>query len=252
MRNSHLIINADDWGRDRATTGAIADCVTSGAVSAVSAMVFMADSDRAAAVAVDRDIQAGLHLNLTTPFSARCEPKLREHQRIVAAYLRRHKFAPAIFHPGLRQAFAYVVRAQIDEYRRLYGADPGRIDGHHHMHLCANVLGQGLLPAGVAVRRSFSFMAGEKSVANRLYRAFVDARLERRYRLTDYFFSLPPMHPPERLQRIFSLARRFVVELETHPVRAEEYAFLQRDLAPYAARLREDASAGQASTGSAA
>ena len=65
-----LIVNADDWGRDRLTTDRILDCVTAGAVSAVSAMVFAEDSERAAALALDRSIDVGLHLNFTSPFTA--------------------------------------------------------------------------------------------------------------------------------------------------------------------------------------
>jgi hypothetical protein len=95
------------------------------------------------------------------------------------------------------------------------------------MHLCANVLLKGLLPAGTTVRRSFSFRAGEKSHGNRLYRGLVDRILARRHRLVDYFFALPPLAPPERLQRIFSLAHQSVVEVETHPVHADEYRFFR-------------------------
>ena len=60
----------------------------------------------------------------------------------------------------LAGTFRDVVAAEIDEYRRLYGTEPQRIDGHHHMHLCANVLQGGLLPAGTVVRRNFSVSAG--------------------------------------------------------------------------------------------
>jgi hypothetical protein len=42
----------------------------------------------------------------------------------------------------------------------------------------------------------------------------------------DFFFSLPPFAPAVRMQRIFNLARRFVVEVETHPINPEEYQFL--------------------------
>jgi predicted glycoside hydrolase/deacetylase ChbG (UPF0249 family) len=223
-----LIVNADDWGRDRATTSSIADCVASGAVTAVSAMVFMEDSERAAVLARERAIAAGLHLNMTTGFSGRgCPRRLVEHQRAVAAYLRRHRLAQVILHPGLHRAFTYVVKAQLDEFRRLYGFEPARIDGHHHMHLAANVLLAGLLPAGTMVRRSFSFQPGERSLANRLYRQAIDRVLARRHRLTDFFFSLPPFEPAGRLQRIFGLARGSVVELETHPAHPDEYRYLQ-------------------------
>src|SRR3989454_7832617 len=222
-----LILNADDWGRDRGTTGRILDCALRGAVSSVSAMVFMEDSERAAAIALDRKIEAGLHLNLTTRFSTPgCPVRLGERQGQLARYLLRHRLAQAVFHPGLIRSFEYVVAAQRDEFRRLYGTDPDRLDGHHHMHLCANVFLGGLLPPGTLVRRNFSFQAGEESLWNRLYRRFVDGMLARRHRLVDFFFSLQPHEPPGRLQRIFSLAREFVVEVETHPVHPEEYRFL--------------------------
>src|SRR5205823_1188921 len=96
----------------------------------------------------------------------------------------------------------------------------------HHMHLCSNVLLGGLLPAGTLVRRNFSFQPGEKSFCNRLYRRAMDGILARRHRLVDFFFSLEPLEPPGRLQRILSLTSEFVVELETHPVNLKEYRFL--------------------------
>jgi hypothetical protein len=133
------------------------------------------------------------------------------------------------YHPGLAGDFEYVVQAQIEEYRRLYGTEPERLDGHHHMHLCANVLLGGLLPRGTIVRRNFSFERREKSFLNRLYRRFVDRKLARRHRLVDYFFSLEPLSPSGRLERIFSMATLFTVEVETHPVRREEYHFLMSD-----------------------
>jgi hypothetical protein len=131
-----------------------------------------------------------------------------------------------IFHPGLAGSFEYVVKAQLEEFSRLYGAAAERIDGHHHMHLCANVLVAKLLPAGTIVRRNFSFRRGEKSWANRFYRATLDRRLSRRHRMADFFFNIQPMQPAERLQRIFADARNAVVEMETHPIDPGEYQFL--------------------------
>jgi chitin disaccharide deacetylase len=222
-----LIINGDDWGRNTETTDRMFECVAHGTVSSVSAMVFMEDSARAAEIARDRAVDAGLHLNLTTPFSAsNCPSRLADRQREIVSYLLRRTFHRMIFHPGLARSFEYVVKAQLDEFGRLYGMLPSRIDGHHHMHLCANVLLGRLLPAGTLVRRNFSFQAGEKSLVNRLYRGALDRGLARRHRLVDFFFSLPPLDPPSRLERIFSLANQFTVEVETHPVHPEEYSFL--------------------------
>ena len=226
LRNGVLIVNADDWGRDVDTTDRSLDCVLREAVSSVSAMVFMEDSERAAVLAQVHAVDAGFHLNLTTPFSApQCSSRLIEHQQKLSRFLRSHRLAPFMYHPGLAASFEYVVRAQLEEFERLYGALPNRVDGHHHMHLCANVLRQKLLPAGTIVRRNFSFGSREKGYLNRLYRRWQDRRLAQRHRLADFFFSLPPLDP-RRMERIFGLASRFSVEVETHPVNPEEYRFL--------------------------
>jgi chitin disaccharide deacetylase len=209
------------------TTERTLECFLGGTVSSVSGMVFMEDSERSAAIAQERGIDVGLHLNLTSPFSfPGTATRLREQQQRISKFLRRHRFAPAIFHPGLRPAFEYVVAAQLDEFRRLYGADPIRIDGHHHMHLAANVLLGKLLPSGTVVRRNFSFERGEKSWANRLYRRVQDNVLSRRHRLPDFLFPLAPLDPRARLRRVFSLAKQGVVEVETHPINRDEYRFL--------------------------
>jgi len=222
-----LIVNADDWGCDRRTTNAIFDCFQCGAISSVSAMLFMQDSEHAAEIAREHGIDAGLHLNLTTPFSAALTPpRLADHQQRISRHLSRNRFAPAVFHPGLIRSFEYVVAAQLDEYARLYGIPAGRIDGHHHMHLSANVVFSTLLPAGSVMRRNFSFRAGERPFCNRLYRKFVDGMIGRRYRLTDLFYSLTPLEPAQRLREIFLQARLRVVEVECHPARPEERAFL--------------------------
>jgi predicted glycoside hydrolase/deacetylase ChbG (UPF0249 family) len=222
-----LIINADDWGRDVDTTDRMFECLQQGAVSSVSAMVFMRDSTRAAALAREHGVDAGLHLNFTTPLSGPDLPaELFERQREVAAYLTKRRLNQVIFNPTLRRSFEYVVAAQLDEYRRLYGESPRRIDGHHHMHLAANVLAGGLLPSGTVVRRNFSFQSGEKSLLNRMYRKNIDRKLAKRHRLVDYLFPLAPLEPRARLDRVLSLARESVVELETHPIHQNEYEFL--------------------------
>ncbi|MFZ1135700.1 MAG: ChbG/HpnK family deacetylase [Candidatus Korobacteraceae bacterium] len=230
VNTGQLIVNADDWGRDHETTDRTLECVVRGSISSVSAMVFMLDSARAADIAKERRIDTGLHLNFTTTFSApECPARLLECQRELAEHLLRHRLSQVLFYPGLMQSFKYIVSAQLDEFCRLYGAPAGRIDGHHHMHLCANVLLGRLLPSGTIVRRNFSFQPGEKSFGNRFYRKVVDRILARRHRLVDFFFSLPPLDSPEHLQHIFALANVFSVEVETHPICPDEYSFLVGD-----------------------
>jgi predicted glycoside hydrolase/deacetylase ChbG (UPF0249 family) len=227
LRTNALIVNADDWGHDRNTTDRILECSLRGSLSSASAMVFMSDSERAAALASERGLDVGLHLNFTETFSAPIGyARLAEHHARVANFLLRNRFSQVVYHPCLTNSFEYLVSAQLEEFRRIYGFAPERIDGHHHMHLCANVLYGKLLPVGTRVRRNVSFWPHEKGLANRLYRHFVDSRLATRHVLADFLFSLPPLDPKGRLQRIFTAARESVVELETHPVNADEYAFL--------------------------
>jgi hypothetical protein len=209
------------------TTNRSLDCALQGTISSVSAMVFMEDSERAALLAQQHKVEAGIHLNFTKTFSTgQCPPKLIEHQRKLSHFLRSNRYAPIIYHSGLAVSFEYAVKAQLEEFERLYGVPPIRVDGHHHMHLCANVLLAELIPAGTLARRSFSFASGEKSWMNRIYRRWVDKRLQRHHRLVDYLFSLAPIEPRDRLQRIVSLACHSMVELETHPINPPEYRFL--------------------------
>lgn len=222
-----LIINADDWGRDVQTTDRIFDCFQAGAISSASGMVFMEDSERAASVAKEQGCDIGLHLNLSAPFSGPNVPdRLANHHEKIRRYLAAKRLARLVYHPGLANSFEYVVACQLEEFTRLYGNMPDRIDGHHHMHLCANVMLQRLLPSGTIVRRHFSYEPGEKVVRNGIFRLFSRVTLSGRFRVTDFFFSLPPLAPATRIQRIFGLSEQSVVELETHPINPEEYRFL--------------------------
>jgi chitin disaccharide deacetylase len=97
------------------------------------------------------------------------------------------------------------------------------------MHLCANVLISNLIPAGVRVRRNFSFWPGEKSWLNRAYRELVDRWLARKYQLTDYFFDLTQCMQEKKLERVVILARSSNVELMTHPIVPTEVDYLLSD-----------------------
>ena len=186
-----LIVNADDWGRCVAETDAALQCFKQGRVTSVSAMVFMADSERAAQLSRTNEVDVGLHLNFAEQFTAQNAPAaLLEAQARLIGFLMGNKYAQLLYNPLLRRQFTYSCQAQFAEFERLYGKPPSHIDGHHHMHLCGNMLFASTLPRGSKLRRNFSFWPGEKSVLNRMYRAAVDFWLGRRHRLTDYFFDL--------------------------------------------------------------
>lgn len=218
-----LIINADDWGGWRSATDVAWECFQAGRISSATAMVFMADSERAAKLAEGTELGIGLHVNLNQTFTGTKVPAsvVAAHERI-RRYLRASKLSQLVYNPGLGGAFRDVVQAQRDEFERLYGRVPTHYDGHQHMHLSMNALLGEVLPAGAKVRRSFSFWPGEKSAFNRTYRRWVDRRLQRRHRTTDYFFALSQCLNGERADRVFNLAGKAEVELMTHPEKPAE------------------------------
>jgi len=222
-----LISNADDLGRSRLATDRILECHARGTVTSASAMVFMADSERAAKLARGAGLDTGLHLNLTEPFNASTVPvELREAHASVRRRLLAHNYAPLIYFPFLQRHIRLLVRQQELEYQRLYGDAPSHWDGHHHMHLCANVLLHCLIPRGRKVRKHFTFARGEKSWLNRAFRDAVNRWLQTRYITTDYLFSLSLCRKRGTLPEVLRLAASATVELENHPEQEEDFRWL--------------------------
>ena len=127
-------------------------------------MVFMGDSKRAAKLAKDHQLDdVGLHLNFSEEFmDASCPEALKEHHRRIVRFLRRNKYAQLLYNPLLRKAFACSYRAQMEEFARLFEKLPSHVDGHHHMHLCANLLLSRPMPAGTQSSPELLFLAGRK------------------------------------------------------------------------------------------
>jgi glycosyltransferase involved in cell wall biosynthesis len=205
-------------------------CFGAKRINAASAMVFMEDSERAAALATASGLDIGLHINFTEAFTGPyVSPSLRRQHERLCRFLRVNNYALVIYNPFLRNAFREVFAAQVEEFVRLYGRAPSRFDGHQHMHLCSNMLLDGLLPAGARVRRNLSFTAGEKSLLNRYYRRLVDRRLAKRHRLGDFFFALSQQCSIPQLRRVAALAKSFDVELLAHPQVNLEFETLLSD-----------------------
>jgi predicted glycoside hydrolase/deacetylase ChbG (UPF0249 family) len=222
-----LIINADDWGWNKTSTDNSLVCFKNGGITSVSAMVFMEDSQRAAELALEYGLDAGLHLNFTTKFNRNITSnKLLECQQRITTFLHKNKYCFLLYNPVLKGSFHYVFSAQYEEYVRLYHKEPTHIDGHHHMHLCTNILIDKLIPKNSKVRRNFSFTSGEKSLLNQSYRSLVDRWLQQRYQCTDFFFSIQPIHKPNRLRRIVELSLTHNVELMVHPEKQDECSYL--------------------------
>jgi chitin disaccharide deacetylase len=225
-----MIINADDWGRSQPETDAALDCYREGRVTSVSAMVFMQDSERAAGLARENGVDVGLHLNLSQRYDGGVSSaSATKAQDRIVRFMTRSKYAVLLYQPCLRSQFREVYETQMEEFIRLYGKPPTHVDGHQHRHLCANMLVDEIIPRGLKVRRNFTFWPGEKGLVNRLYRSWVDHWLARKYRLTDFFFSLMQSLQAERMLQVAQMASQSSVELMTHPVNRPEYEWLMSD-----------------------
>jgi chitin disaccharide deacetylase len=224
-----IIINADDWGRSIAETDKALSCYKEGRITSASAMVFMEDSTRAAILAKDAGIDVGLHLNFDQQFTGRGyngnDLLQKCHDRIVS-YMGFNKYAFLFYNPILRKQFRFVYQAQFKEFFHLYGKPPSHIDGHHHMHLCSNMVFSCVISKHEKIRRNFSFRSGEKSFINRMYRSIVDRWLCSRYFMTHYFFSLSHIIQNNSMSRIVDLANAANVEIMTHPANLKEYSYL--------------------------
>lgn len=223
-----LIINADDLGRNKTATNNTIQCFEHGAITSASAMVFMADSERAAKLALEKKLDVGLHLNLDERFTVEgISQSLHERHNKVVSFLSGSKFSFLIYNPFLRHDFEYLFKVQYEEFSRLYGKIPSRIDGHHHLHLCMNMLIDRIIPKGLWVRRNFTFSRGEKPIFNRLYRHIIDRQLLKRYQCIDFSYSLnSKQNIQNRLHKIIEQSKTTQVELLTHPEIKNQFTYL--------------------------
>ena len=221
-----IVINADDWGRSRVDTDATMSCFREQRLASTSAMVFMADSARAASLALEHGLDVGLHLNFSEMYTSPRADSLVSAHTLIVRFITGSKYAFLFYHPWLRKEFRSVYDSQVSEFIRLYGKPPSHIDGHQHMHLCGNMVFDKIIPAGMKVRRHFTFWPGEKGLLNRSYRRWIDGMLAQRYRMTNFFFSLEQILQNGSFERISALAISADVEVMTHARMPAEYSYL--------------------------
>jgi predicted glycoside hydrolase/deacetylase ChbG (UPF0249 family) len=221
-----VIINADDWGYDKYSTDRALESFLAGRITSTSAVVYMADSARAAAIARANSLTTvGLHLNLTAPYQVPVSDTVRERHDQVVRFFASPSAARWIYNPLLHRTVRAVIQDQIAAFHALYECPPDHLDSHHHMHISPNVLLDGGIPPRWPVRRSFTFLPGEKSTANRAARALINAYLAGRHPTTDYFLEIGAF---ERLSRARNLAAA-TVELMAHPASTRDYELLMSD-----------------------
>ena len=241
-----LIVNADDWGLDAETTDAIAACFESGRVTSATAMVFMADSERAAALAQRIALPVGLHLNLSEAFTGAAVPEpIRTLQaELVPRFTDRgRRWRRWLPDPRIANAVERAVADQLEGFRELYGRDPTHVDGHKHVHISPTVACTPSL-AHLPLRRAISDAPGSRSpvaAARRIRHRLILSRMPG----TDHFVAISSLRQelvsgpaPGQLS---SLARSEIVEVMAHPGLPDEQELLMTDAW---ARVMSDARLG--------
>lgn len=227
-----LIINADDWGYDEATTDAIVTAFEAQRLTSASGMVFMRDSVRAAGIAALISIPVGLHLNLMEPYSGGdMSQEVRYRQKWAVARYRRGFRRRWLVSGKLFRLACQAAYDQIDEFERLYGA-PTHVDGHQHGHLSPAALWSLARRGSPAVRQSFTFRPAEKEMPNRLIRGALNRSMRLVFDTTDSFHSIRHLHPElggYGLEDVIAESRYRDIEIMVHPGIEDEFEILMGD-----------------------
>jgi len=235
-----LIVNADDWGLDVQTTDAIASCFAAGRVTSATAMVFMADSERAATLAQETGLSVGLHLNLSEPFTGTAvSDDVRRRQAALARRFgdRHRRWRRWVPDPTIGKQVERCVVDQLTGFAALYGQSPTHVDGHKHVHVSPTVARTPAL-SDLVLRRAITDPPGARSpavLARRLRHRFAVARQGG----TSHFLSIWSMRDEllaGRQPAPLELARHHVVEVMAHPGLPAERALLMTEA--WAAALR--------------
>ena len=101
----------------------------------------MADSERAAGLAIDENLEIGLHVNLVLPYDdLRVSESMRDAQKSAARFFRMGPLTQVVYNPFIAKAVAAGFHSQLEEYRRLFRREPAHFNGHQHFHLSQNMI----------------------------------------------------------------------------------------------------------------
>lgn len=220
-----LIVNADDLGLRPEVTDAILECWRAGAITSASAMVHMEDSGRAFKSAAAEGLPLGLHLNLTTPFTAAdTPPDRRRRQGGAVAYFEGPRRRQIVFDLRVRGPIDSCVADQLEAFAESGARVASHGDGHQHIQVCPTVLLSRSLSPLVTLRCAQSFPGARRSVAKRAYRGAVNLVVRRRFRSVP-FLSLRDLHPAlggAGLDRLAAQAHLRDIEVMVHPAWEDE------------------------------
>lgn len=216
-----LIVNADDLGWNTGATDLTIESFRAGRITSATALVHMADSDRAAQMALEHDLPTGLHLNLTDPFTSSSVPIAeRERQASACEHFagKRLRLRSWVYDPRASRLVEDAVRDQVERFESLFGRPPTHVDGHNHVQVCPNVVASKALD-GFKLRNALRAWPATKSTmgAARALRRFLTARS---FLSTRYFFDIAELHrlhPAVEVARRLSISRGASVEVMAHP-----------------------------------
>ena len=195
-----VVINADDFGKDRVTTEAILQAFEMGAISQTTLMVNMPYADEAVRLAKEKGVgdRIGLHLNLVegkplTEGLRACRLFCDESCKFAGGGVLRSRRMLLPYKKKIAALIHAECRAQIDKYLA-YGLSLMHCDSHCHAHVripVARILFQLLEKSGfVSVRRTYgvSRFCSMNGILHGV-RNFLYANLVRRYKFktTDAF-----------------------------------------------------------------
>ncbi|HEY2478693.1 MAG TPA: ChbG/HpnK family deacetylase [Solirubrobacterales bacterium] len=236
-----LIVNADDWGYDEPTTDAILATFQAGRITSTTGMVYMADSDRAAALAAEHGVPVGMHINLTEPFSdPATPPDVRARQQRMIDRLGKTSGLPPelpgtsnlmrwVYDPRLQREVDRAIADQLRRYEEIYATPPTHFDGHTHVDLCPNVFLSPSIPRGAKLRNTLDRFPVERSAGGML-RDLRQAIRSRRFASTRYLLHITHLRlDPRDLDPRLALARQVPVEVMAHPGFAAERELLMSE-----------------------
>ena len=136
---NNIIINADDFGKDKKTTLAIVEAINLGICTNTTLMVNMPYADQAVALAKKNNFieHVGLHINLTEgkPLNSSIK-KIKtfcDDYGNFTGEFRRNKKNRLIMNTLETNAILEEIEAQIQKFIA-YGFKTIHIDSHHHIH----------------------------------------------------------------------------------------------------------------------
>lgn len=231
-----IIVNADDFGRDKKTTDAIVDCFLNHKITSTTLMVVHKDCQRASFIAREIGLPVGLHLCFDEGYPVADPAKIPSllNEKGALNLTSKNLFRGKI---NLRE-LSIELMAQIKKIGDL-GLQMTHIDSHHHLHCHPLVLPiffqfRTYLPSSLKVRipRNLEPCSILKTygISKYIYKISAGFFLRRFFRTTDYFTSIKSYRDSNSFQFESVLAKvprqSSSIEIMCHPGELDQYLFL--------------------------